>query len=97
MASGDCHTLHRQAVALGLCRSTTWNLLTGGHKHCGLTADVVNAILSCPMLPEPVRLIIHDYVQRKLAGDYGHSANAIARFRARLLVPMFDVVKTPAA
>jgi len=96
LACSGCHTLHRQSVALGLCRSTTWNLLTGGHKHCGLTADVVNSILICPTLPEPVRLVIHDYGQRKLAGDYGHSAQAIARFRSRLLVASLDVVKTPA-
>src|SRR5690349_21821745 len=96
LACSGCHTLHRQSVALGLCRSTTWNLLTGGHKHCGLTADVVNSILMCPTLPEPVRLVINDYVQRKLAGEYGHSANAIARFRSRLLVASLDVVKTPA-
>ena len=80
------NTLYRQALALGLCRSTTWNLLTGGHKHGGLTADVVNTILTCPTLPEPVRMVILDYVQRKLAGDYGHSPKAIERFRARLLV-----------
>jgi hypothetical protein len=85
LVSCGCYTLNRQALALGLCRSTTWNLLTGGHKHRGLTADVINSILSCPELPEPVRFVINDYIQCKLAGEYGHPANAIARFRTRLL------------
>jgi len=84
LASCDCHTLDSQALALGLCRSTTWHLLTGGHKHCGLTGDVVNTILSHQTLPEQVRSVVLDYVQRKLAGEYGHSADAIARFRVRL-------------
>lgn len=84
LASSGLNTLYHQALALGLCRSTTWNILSGGHKHGGLTADVVNAILGCPTLPESVRSIINDYVRRKLAGDYGHSAAAIARFKDRL-------------
>jgi hypothetical protein len=91
LASSGCRTLSRQAFALGLCRSTTWNLLTGGHKHCGLTADLVNSMLRSPTLPEPVGLVILDYVQRKLAGEYGHSARAIERFRDRLLVTPLDV------
>ena len=93
LASSGCHTVNNQALALGLCRSTTWHLLTGGHKHCGLTARVVNTILSSPLLPAPVRLVIRDYVQRKLAGEYRHSANAIARFKSRL--PIASLLSDP--
>jgi hypothetical protein len=93
LASTGHNTLYHQALALGLCRSTTWNILTGGHKHGGLTADVVNTIRNCPTLPEPVRAIVNDYVRRKLAGEYGHSEKAIARFKARLLVCSSDIEK----
>jgi hypothetical protein len=73
LTSSGHKTLYHQAIALGLCRSTTWNILTGGHKHGGLTADVVNTILKCQTLPASVRLIIDDYVRGKIAGEYGHS------------------------
>ncbi|WP_068017116.1 hypothetical protein [Rhodoplanes sp. Z2-YC6860] len=84
LASSGHHTLYHQALALGLCRSTTWNILSGGHKHVGLTADVVNTILGCQTLPDTVKLIVNDYARRKLAGEYGHSEKAIARFEERL-------------
>ena len=94
-ASGH-HTLYHQALALGLCRSTAWNILSGGHKHGGLTADVINTILNCPTLPQSVRLVVFDYVERKLAGEYGHSEKAIARFKARLFTTMSDFGKSVA-
>ena len=84
LESSGFKTLDRQADALGLRRSTTWNLLSGRHKQSGMRADVINAILNCPKLPDPVRLVIEDYVQRKLGGEYGHTARSIARFRAQL-------------
>ena len=35
-------TLDEQALALGLCRSTTWTILKANHKSSGLSATVIN-------------------------------------------------------
>ena len=68
---GIC-TLDEQATSLGLNRSTTWTILKGQYKGSGLSAKVINRILAAPQLPRPVRTTIHEYVEEKLAGLYGH-------------------------
>jgi hypothetical protein len=73
-----------QAKALGIRRATAWHLLSGQHKHSGITASLINHIRRSSQLPDPVRLVVDDYVRGKLAGEYGHSKIAIARFRQRL-------------
>ena len=64
--------LDEQAQALGLPRSTTWKILKGGHKASGLSAMVINPMLSAPRLPPVVRTKILEYVREKADGLYGH-------------------------
>src|SRR5262245_18835535 len=77
-------TLDQQADALGLARSTTWTILKGNHKASGLSATVINRMLAAPQLPAPVRTTIHEYIDEKAAGLYGHSKVQLRRFVARL-------------
>lgn len=77
-------SLDRQAKALGLPRSTTWNILKGNHKGPGLSAAVINRMLRAPQLPPLVRAIILTYVDDKIAGLYGHNKLQLRRFTASL-------------
>src|SRR5689334_3779037 len=83
VASGVSN-LDDQASALGLCRSTTWSLLNASHKHSGLSAGVVNAILGSPRVPPAVRTKVLEYVEEKISGQYGHGPHQISRFAARV-------------
>src|SRR3954471_19197361 len=49
------YTLDEQARALGLCRSTTWALLSANYKATGLSATLINRMWLAPQLPEAVR------------------------------------------
>jgi hypothetical protein len=77
-------TLDEQAKALGLLRSTTWNLLRGRHKASGISARTLNHILAAPRLPPLVRTIILQYVAEKTAGLYGDGRRRLRVFRAQL-------------
>jgi adenine-specific DNA methylase len=77
-------TLDQQAMALGLARSTTWTLLNANHKGSGLSATVINRMLTAPQLPPLVRATILKYIDEKAAGLYGHSKLQLRRFSARL-------------
>ena len=77
--------LEQQARVLGLTRSTTHSILQARHKASGLQATVINRILSSPELPSSVAKQIHEYVQEKCAGQYGHRPAQLERFRAQLL------------
>jgi hypothetical protein len=74
----------KQAVALGLSRSTAWAVLKGGHKGSGLSAKIIRRILKSPNLPPTVRIIVEEYVREKLLGAYGHSTAALRLFHTRL-------------
>src|SRR3954463_1599409 len=56
-------SLGRQAAALGLSRSTTWHVLCGNHKSSGLSASVIERMLSFPSLPPEARKVIEEYLQ----------------------------------
>jgi hypothetical protein len=77
-------SLDEQAVALGLCRSTTWTVLQASHKSSGLTAALVNRMLVAPGLPPAVRAQILQYVEEKAAGLYGHCDTRRRKFVAAL-------------
>src|SRR5262245_22059257 len=77
-------TLDQQAEALGLARSTTWTILKGNHKASGLSATIINRMLAAPQLPAAVQATIHEYIDEKAAGLYGHSKVQLRRFVARL-------------
>jgi hypothetical protein len=77
-------TLDQQAKALGLLRSTAWNLLRGNHKASGISARTLNRILGTSKLPPLVRAIILQYVAEKTAGLYGDDRRRLRVFRAQL-------------
>ena len=79
-------TAAKQAVALGLSRSSAWKVLKGDHKHSGMSASTINRMLASPDLPPDARKIIDEYVWYKLQGAYGHPAKRLKNFRLKLLV-----------
>jgi hypothetical protein len=90
MALGDAliaagvEGLDQQAHALGVCRSTAWTILKAQHKGSGLSANVINKMLSAPKLPPTVRRTILEYVAEKSAGCYGDNKAQLNRFSTRL-------------
>jgi hypothetical protein len=83
IASGSL-TLDQQANTLGLSRSTSWSILRANHKSSGLSATVINRMLSTPNLPALVRSRILEYVEEKLTGTYGHGKTQRMRFLAQI-------------
>jgi len=81
-------TLDAQATVLGLPRSTTWAILRGNYKHSGLSAAIINRMLSAP-LPLRVRANILEYVDEKLDGSYGHSKALRRKFAEKLSAECF--------
>jgi predicted DNA-binding transcriptional regulator AlpA len=83
VAAGFC-ALDEEAEALGLSRSTTWNILKGNHKKSGISAATLNRILSAPQLPPIVRAKIHEYIEEKIVGLYGDSKTRLRKFTTTL-------------
>ena len=83
-------TLDKEAKALGLGRSTTWTVLKNGYKNSGISATIIDRILSSPWLPPPVRAKIIEYIEEKLAGLYGHSRAPRCRFCALLTTRLVE-------
>src|SRR6185503_15933967 len=73
-------TLDRQAMALGLCRSTTWTVLRGNYKGPGLRAALVARMWGSPKLPPTARTVLANYVTEKSQGAYGHKEDQRERF-----------------
>ena len=90
LAAAGLHALDEQAEALGLSRSTTWNLLKGSHKGSGLSATIINRMLAAPRLPSLVRAKILEYVAEKAAGRYGDSNVRLRKFTARVSVAALE-------
>ena len=86
LAAAGVRTLDKQAAVLMLSRSTTWNLVNGRHKGSGISAAIINRMLSAPRLPPPVRATILQYVAEKTAGLYGDSKMRLHKFTDRLSV-----------
>jgi len=72
--------LDEQAKALGLRRSTAWNICRANHKKTGISAAIIDRMLASPTLPASVRATIIEYVEEKAAGLYGHSRAQRRRF-----------------
>ena len=77
-------TLDQQSKTLGLSRSTTWTVLKAPHKGSGLSARVINQMLSSPHLPPAVRERIASYLEDRLAGKHGHTKMQLNRFARQL-------------
>jgi hypothetical protein len=80
-------TITKQAVVLGLSRSSAWAVLRGAHKSSGLSTSVINRVLRSQELPPNARRIVEEYVQEKLLGAYGHSEKRLVQFRTQLGYP----------
>jgi len=80
LVSAGCETTAKQAVALGVGRSTAWALLNRD-KRAGPSAIVIKRILSSPKLPPRVRRKVEEYVAEKICGQYGHSEERARAFR----------------
>jgi hypothetical protein len=78
------YTLNRQAIALGLSRSTTWAILQANHKSSGLSGSLIKRMLRSRELPPAARQWIEEYVAEKLTGAYGHKRNRLDIFRAQV-------------
>jgi hypothetical protein len=74
-------SLHDQASALGLSRSTTWSIVKSNHKSSGLSITTLNRMLAARRLPPLVRKKILEYVEEKSAGRYGGN-----KLRLRLFI-----------
>jgi hypothetical protein len=72
LTSAGFDTTTKQAVALGVGRSTAWAFLNRD-RRTGPSAVVIKRILSSPNLPPAVRRRLDEYVEEKIAGVYGHS------------------------
>jgi hypothetical protein len=79
-------TLDEQAKALGLSRSTAWTIRKASHKASGLSASIINRMLTTPELPPLARTKILEYVEEKAAGLYGGSRSERRKFAARLSI-----------
>lgn len=86
-------TLDAQARILGIGRSTAWTILKSKHKGSGLSAKIVNRVLSVRQLPPFVRKTILEYVEEKASGRYGHSAKLRRRFITALSARRIEETK----
>ena len=83
------HSLNKQAIALGLSRSTTWAILQANHKCSGLSGSLIKRMLRSRELPPGARQWIEEYVAEKLTGAYGHKRDRLRVFRAQVDLPVF--------
>ena len=90
LAAAGILTLDQQAEALALCRSTTWSILRANHKTSGLSAGIITRMLSSPLLPALARKTIHEYVQERLAGLYGHNERRRREFAVSLSIAQLN-------
>jgi hypothetical protein len=84
LCAAGFHTIDEQSFALGVCRSTTWTIHRALHKGSGLSAAIVNQMLSAPRLPATARAKIIEYVVEKTRGQYGHTPAQRRRFIAQI-------------
>jgi hypothetical protein len=76
--------LDEQAKALGLERSTAWTILQGNHKASGISAKIINRMLTSIHLPQNVRAVLIEYIEEKAAGIYGHGNKECKKFVEKL-------------
>jgi hypothetical protein len=84
LVAAGCCAIDRQATALGLSRSTAWSVRRANHKNSGLSAAIVQRMLSAPQLPPLARDKLLEYIGDKSAGLYGHSRSQRRRFITRM-------------
>jgi hypothetical protein len=85
-------TTAKQAVALGVSRSTAWVVLKRD-KRVGPSSAIIKRILSSPNLPPVARRKVEEYVKEKIAGVYGHAEQSRRWFRDQFSSPRKSHVK----
>jgi len=60
-------TVAQQAKALGLGRSTAWNITKNKHKLGRLSAKTIDRILANPETPPTVRAVVEQYLSERSA------------------------------
>ena len=68
--------LDDQARVLNLSRSTTWTIVSAAQKSTGISATLIDRMLASPILPQPLRANIIEYVEEKATGCYGPQRSA---------------------
>ena len=76
-------TTARQAIALGVTRSTAWVVLNRDERM-GPSAKIIKRILSSPELPPAARLKIEEYVEERINGLFGHTDVRVRWFRDQI-------------
>jgi hypothetical protein len=84
LVQAGIHSIDQQAQALGLRRSTAWAVLRANHKASGLSAKIVKRMLASHQLPPAARETLRDYVEKKLAGSFGHNSSSVKNFRKQI-------------
>jgi len=84
MGLGRRQAICGKADALGLSRSTAWNILKTCHKSSGLSAAIIERMLGSSKLPPRARAILVEYVEEKSFGLYGGCRKQQQRFAVRL-------------
>jgi hypothetical protein len=97
LAAAGILTLDEQAEVLALSRSTTWSILRANHKTSGLSAAIITRMLGSPLLPALARKTIHEYVQERLAGLYGHNERRRREFAVSLSIAQVNDFAVEAA
>jgi predicted DNA-binding transcriptional regulator AlpA len=67
LISSGYTSLDEQAKALGLGRSTAWNIIKNKHKLGRLSAKTIDRILKNPKTPPTVRAAVEQYVSERPA------------------------------
>ena len=73
-------TAGKQAAALGVPRPTAWALLNRD-KRAGPSSVIIKRILLSQNIPPAARRKVEEYVEEKIAGLYGHTAQSRRWFR----------------
>src|SRR5262245_39100263 len=80
LIAAGCDTISKQAVVLGVGRSTAWTLLNSDTR-AGPSAKIIKRVLSSDKLPAVARREVKKYVKEKRCGLYGHSNRRVEAFR----------------
>jgi hypothetical protein len=95
LKAAGCDTTAKQAIAMGVGRSTAYALLNLD-KRAGPSAKVIKRILASPNVPPVARRKVEQYVEEKISGLYGHSKPRTRAFRDQLSAQTNQAIATSA-
>ena len=83
-ASSPPHGIFPSAIVSGHSLFFHNDRIVVRHKASGLSAFIVKRMLSSPLLPRTARRTLHEYIEQKLAGTYGHGLLSRRMFHVRI-------------